>query len=134
ASAWKRTARYRIPVLVRMRAVRFHALAIHACPLKALRADAGRCPGIVEGQDLAIAVTGEAALLGADLAESDPVPGAVSLKQDSIAAVNGVVEVTADRVPSQRAADGELEIRSADAACACAEFAGASRARPAEDR
>ena len=72
-------------------------------------------PGIIERQDLAIAVALQAALLRADLAQSDAVACAVALKQNPVAAVDEFVKVAADGVPSQRAAHRQLEIGGADA-------------------
>src|ERR1051326_4931146 len=62
-------SRYGVAILVRMYAVGLDALAIHARPVKTLRAHAGRRTRIVERQDLLITVAGEAALLGADLTQ-----------------------------------------------------------------
>jgi len=78
-------------------------------PRYALRADAQTRPRVVEAEDLAVGMAFLAHDLGADLAQTDPVPGAPAMKSKAVAGIAHVVPVALHAVPSNVPADGRAK-------------------------
>ncbi len=92
-----------------------HVLAADAAPGEASRGEPEGRAGIVEGQDVAIGVSFDAHLVGAELAHADSVAFAGADELEEVSLARDGPAIAANRVEAQGAADGEAEGTGGDA-------------------